>query len=88
MDPDACIDRILSALNRKDAEEAEDAAEDLLGWLGRGGFRPRRPRTEALAEAMDALADTGADLLNVGAVIDVLRGEMDPDGNIGPTLDT
>lgn len=41
MDPNACFDRWKFAVARGDADEARDAADDLLGWLARGGFEPK-----------------------------------------------
>jgi hypothetical protein len=43
MDPDACLDRLIDAATTGDAEELRWAADDLAGWLERGGFRPRTP---------------------------------------------
>jgi len=42
MDPDATLARFLDACNDEDREEATEALEDLLGWIKRGGFLPRR----------------------------------------------
>jgi hypothetical protein len=41
MDPDACLARILSALEDKRYEEAKDACSDLLEWKNKGGFKPQ-----------------------------------------------
>jgi hypothetical protein len=40
MDPNACIDRIINAIEDADIEEAIDAIDDLTRWLNRGGFAP------------------------------------------------
>lgn len=40
MDPNACLDRFLSALDDQDYEEAEDAYDDLCAWMLKGGFEP------------------------------------------------
>jgi hypothetical protein len=40
MDPDACLERMLSALDDNDPAEARDACSDLLSWLVGGGFAP------------------------------------------------
>ena len=40
MDPEACVQRILSAIKRKKPDEAVDACEDLAEWLFKGGFSP------------------------------------------------
>jgi hypothetical protein len=47
MDPDASLDRLLDAAIAGDAEELRWAADDLAGWLERGGYRPRDPRPPA-----------------------------------------
>lgn len=40
MDPDACLDRLVDALNDGDGDEARAAATDLGIWIGRDGFIP------------------------------------------------
>lgn len=40
MDPTACFQRMLTAILEHDKEEALSAADDLAGWLARGGFEP------------------------------------------------
>ena len=40
MDPNACWERLLAAVEEGDADEARAAFEDLAGWLARGGFPP------------------------------------------------
>ncbi|NBR00670.1 MAG: hypothetical protein EBT97_09535 [Actinobacteria bacterium] len=40
MDPNACVNRILTALRQGDLEEAREASDDLSEWILRGGFRP------------------------------------------------
>lgn len=40
MDPDACLQRWVSALQDEDHAEAIQAHEDLTAWLARGGFEP------------------------------------------------
>ncbi len=40
MDPNACLQRFLGALEDNDAHEAWDAHLDLSVWLSRGGFEP------------------------------------------------
>ena len=42
MDPTACLNRMLGALQEGDHAEAYQAAQDLLAWIGGGGFPPRR----------------------------------------------
>jgi hypothetical protein len=41
MDPQACIDLILAALDAHDHRKANAARSDLLAWLGGGGFAPK-----------------------------------------------
>lgn len=54
MDPDACLRRVLAALEDGDLPEAEEAWEDYQQWLRSGGFEAR----PALAiEAHDAWAE-------------------------------
>jgi len=38
MDPKACVQRWLDAMDDDDWEEFEAAAEDYNDWVGRGGF--------------------------------------------------
>ena len=52
MDPNACLDRILAALENKDFSEADSAAGDLIQWLRHGGFTPRRSAEIELNKAM------------------------------------
>lgn len=40
MDPNACVDRINSAMRARDWDETCEAFDDLAGWLRGGGFRP------------------------------------------------
>jgi hypothetical protein len=40
MDPDACFRRMLEALDSEDGSEVEDACDDLIGWLDKGGALP------------------------------------------------
>lgn len=42
MDPDACLRRFLEACQDKDKEEAIASLEDLLEWLKRGGYLPKK----------------------------------------------
>jgi hypothetical protein len=44
MDPEACLSRLIDAAVAGDAEELRWAADDLAGWLERGGYRPHDPR--------------------------------------------
>lgn len=43
MDPTAALERYILALVDNDYAEANDAFNDLLGWLVNGGFAPRMP---------------------------------------------
>jgi hypothetical protein len=43
MDPDAALARLTDAAAAGDADEVRNAADDLAGWLDRGGFAPSRP---------------------------------------------
>ncbi len=40
MDPNACVQRILSALADDDNNEALDGCVDLREWIAKGGARP------------------------------------------------
>jgi hypothetical protein len=42
VDPQATWERWLRAIEANDEDEAREAAEDLLGWLRAGGFKPPR----------------------------------------------
>jgi len=74
MDPNACVDRILSALRHGDLEEAREASSDLSGWLARGGFAPRR---DAYARLSSAAPDTFLDELE--GLLNRLRPEDSDD---------
>jgi len=52
MDPNACLDLILTALANKEFESADIFAADLIHWLSRGGFGPRRSAEIELNRAM------------------------------------
>lgn len=41
MDPQVAWDELLNLYSEQQHEEANQAAEDLLQWLQRGGFPPR-----------------------------------------------
>ena len=41
MDPKATLERILDAWRDLDVDEFDDACEDLLAWIRRGGFVPK-----------------------------------------------
>ena len=40
MDPQACLERFLNALEDNDLREAAEAKRDLRAWLANGGFEP------------------------------------------------
>ncbi len=40
MDPNACFQLILNALETHDTDEVREHADDLRNWLRRGGFMP------------------------------------------------
>jgi hypothetical protein len=40
MDPTACFNRLINAILGGHADDAADAAADLAGWIGNGGFTP------------------------------------------------
>lgn len=41
MNPDACMQRLLNAIEDQDREECAAATDDLAAWLDKGGFPPR-----------------------------------------------
>lgn len=41
MDPQACYDELLDALNEKRHDEALDHIDDLREWVRKGGFLPK-----------------------------------------------
>ena len=49
MDPRACLERVLAALDRKDTAEALVVMTELLGWLLRGGSVPHSTVLERAA---------------------------------------
>jgi hypothetical protein len=51
MDPNACIDRMVAAVNDNDREEYECAADDLRGWYARRGFPADSAHALLLASA-------------------------------------
>ena len=53
MDPNACVDRILSAIRAQDEEEIIEAFGDLREWLHKGGFHPRETAHRDLCRALD-----------------------------------
>lgn len=55
MDPDACMERLIRALERRDFSEARWALSDLTGWLDKGGFPPRESSIPVPAKAPTAL---------------------------------
>jgi hypothetical protein len=55
MDPDACLARMVEAMEDSDKEGAADAAEDLRDWIGRGGALPSS--RHMLEYVFDAVAD-------------------------------
>ena len=40
MDPNATLQAFLTAINENDALGAQESADNLAAWLGRGGFEP------------------------------------------------
>lgn len=67
MDPNATLRLWATALAENDLAMAQDMARDLVGWLEKGGFRPKMWATYPEAEAMfigwcdmHLGADTGA----------------------------
>lgn len=52
MDPNACLDLILTALANKEFESADIFASDIIHWLSCGGFAPRRSAEIELNRAM------------------------------------
>ena len=40
MDPQACLCRILDAIENQDRDEIQYACEDLAKWISKGGFLP------------------------------------------------
>jgi hypothetical protein len=50
MDPNACLNRILVALDERDTDEALEALDDLQGWLSRGGFPPSEAQAQRLRD--------------------------------------
>ena len=42
MDPNACYDLLIDALNANDWDEATEHARVLWNWLAEGGFKPSR----------------------------------------------
>lgn len=50
MDPDACVERIVNAINDSDLEEALEAVNDLENWIRRGGFPPSHESAQQLRD--------------------------------------
>lgn len=72
MDPNACVTLIVEALNDKKRLEAEEHAENLLGWLGRQGFEPRRSSASEIVNALVDVFDAD-ECPTVCALLDELR---------------
>lgn len=51
MDPQVTWDRLVTAVESDQWDEAADVAEDLLHWLRRGGFAPQILPGRVLPEA-------------------------------------
>ena len=49
MDPTACLDRALNALDDEDFDQADSALSDLATWTLRGGFSPVLSKSMTLA---------------------------------------
>lgn len=41
MDPNACMERLLQAIQANDHDGCDAALDELVAWLGCGGFAPR-----------------------------------------------
>lgn len=41
MDPDACLQRMIAALEERDFDETRDAIRDLRTWMSKKGFMPK-----------------------------------------------
>jgi hypothetical protein len=59
MDPQACLDRMIKALDKEDYEEADYAREDLWNWIRRGGFISHA-QLETFNAAVDRLNEAQA----------------------------
>lgn len=53
MDPNACLERFLDALEENDYREAFEAHRDLQQWMAKGGFSPTWGDWEGAKEAYD-----------------------------------
>ena len=49
MDPDKCFDEILTCLASREYDRALEFAENLQGWLAKGGFLPGGGKLEQAA---------------------------------------
>lgn len=74
MDPDACVNLILEALQDGDGDHAEDSAEDLNQWLQRGGFEPRRSAEIELSRALVEAGLADGECPQVDELVSRLRG--------------
>lgn len=52
MDPDKALADIIDAAVRGDGPAVRTRADNLSGWLARGGFAPSDPRKTATAKAL------------------------------------
>ena len=78
MDPNACMDRILSALAEQDWEEASDALSDLHRWPDRGGFAPEGGKLDTLQVRMEGIdpKTCPASVCRAAVRLDVVQGPV------------
>lgn len=75
MDPNACLDLLLAALAAGLAEDAEEHAENLNGWLRRGGFEPRRSAEVEVSKALVEADLADGECPQVDELLSRLRAE-------------
>lgn len=60
MDPNACLALLVTAIKDGEYEDAREHAENLLGWLAKGGFEPDWPENWTVIDLPDGQGDLDA----------------------------
>lgn len=84
MDPNACFWRFILALRYRDLDAADEARDDLIVWMSRGGVAPRAFRDERVSAAfLRATGYAEMRVLDLAGVVDAALG----DGALFPEIE-